>query len=86
MDAGPLELGSPGRGRRMGEKEICVQRERCDDMPIPGYLDWHSTECITPKLQAILECWIGVALRLLECRVLAQVECNMALQEATLQC
>ena len=52
---------------------------------ISGYLDWHSTECVTPKIQAILDCWIGVALHRLECRVEAKVECHIALHGTALQ-
>ena len=40
-----------------------------------GHLDWHSTECANPKIQAILDCWIGVALHLVECGLQAISEC-----------
>ena len=42
-------------------------------------------ECVTPKLQAILECYIGVALHILECGVQVEVECFIALQGTALQ-
>ena len=50
-----------------------------------GYLDWHSMECVTPKLWAISECWNGVALHLLECGVQVEVECFIALQGTVFQ-
>ena len=50
-----------------------------------GHLEWHSMESITPQSGAILECWIGVALHLVECGLEAESECKIALYTAALQ-
>ena len=39
-----------------------------------GQLEWHSAEFSTQHSEVILEWWIGVALRLVECGVQARVE------------